>query len=498
MDKIFEQKMKGTVYLPHCPLFVDKFSEEQESCIALPITMGKKQHQKDKLYLTTTEWKETYGGHKDDTGKRMQRALFKRLPITHCSLSLLPFEDPVCSRDGIIFDLTQIIPYLKKYGINPVTGKKMTAKELIHLKFDKDSDGNFRCPVTFRVFTPTSHIVTICQTGNVYSLEAIEELNLKPGHLRDLLTDEPFQRKDIKIEETEEEEADEVNAAHYSQGRVAAGLTSTMMEPITQQKAAVLDADTVKYARVNKNGYVRIITNYGAINLELYCKDVPRACENFIKHCKSGYYNNTKFHRVIRNFMMQGGDPTGTGKGGDSIWGKPFKDEIIRSFSHNQRGILSMANQGTDTNKSQFFITFRSCSYLDGKHSIFGRVVGGTGTLAAIERVETDEGSRPIADVFFLNSEIFVDPFEEAEAAVAKERENIRLAKTNQESEMTVSEPTIAAQIPKPKEYGTGVGKYINLPELVVATKRMADVTEFGIAKKTVKPNQIFGDFSSW
>ncbi|EJW80717.1 hypothetical protein WUBG_08372, partial [Wuchereria bancrofti] len=343
----------------------------------------------------------------------------------------------------------------------------MTAKELIHLKFDKDSDGNFRCPVTFRVFTPTSHIVTICQTGNVYSLEAIEELNLKPGHLRDLLTDEPFQRKDIisssfffffqdpnhlekfnieqfhhvkldlktksqieaekkamedpkfyirrmnnetkeileklakeyvpaKIEETEEEEADEVNAAHYSQGRVAAGLTSTMMEPITQQKAAVLDADTVKYARVNKNGYVRIITNYGAINLELYCKDVPRACENFIKHCKSGYYNNTKFHRVIRNFMMQGGDPTGTGKGGDSIWGKPFKDEIIRSFSHNQRGILSMANQGTDTNKSQFFITFRSCSYLDGKHSIFGRVVGGTGTLAAIERVETDEGSRPI------------------------------------------------------------------------------------------------------
>ncbi|KAK6103553.1 RING-type E3 ubiquitin-protein ligase PPIL2 [Brugia pahangi] len=526
--------------------------------------MGKKQHQKDKLYLTTTEWKETYGGHKDDTGKRMQRALFKRLPITHCSLSLLPFEDPVCSRDGIIFDLTQIVPYLKKYGVNPVTGKKMTAKELIHLKFDKDSDGNFRCPVTFRVFTPTSHIVTICQTGNVYSFEAIEELNLKPGHLRDLLTDEPFQRKDIvtlqdpnhlekfnieqfhhvkldlktksqieaekkamedpkfyirrmnnetkeileklakeyvpsKIEKTEEEEADELNAAHYSQGRVAAGLTSTMMEPITQQKAAVLDADTVKYARVNKNGYVRIITNYGAINLELYCKDVPRACENFIKHCKNGYYNNTKFHRVIRNFMMQGGDPTGTGKGGDSIWGKPFKDEIIRSFSHNQRGILSMANQGTDTNKSQFFITFRSCSYLDGKHSIFGRVVGGTGTLAAIEKVETDEGSRPIADVLFLNSEIFVDPFEEAEAAVAKERENIRLAKTNQENETTVSEPAVATQIPKPKEYGTGVGKYINLPELVAVTKRMADdATEFGIAKKTVKPNQIFGDFSSW
>ncbi|VBB33028.1 unnamed protein product [Acanthocheilonema viteae] len=464
-------------------------------------------------YLTTSEWKETYGGHKDDTGRRMQRALFKRLPITHCSLSLLPFEDPVCSQDGIIFDLTQIIPYLKKYGVNPVTGKKMIAKELIHLKFDKDSDGNFRCPVTFRVFTPTSHIVAICQTGN--DPNHLEKFNIEQFHhvKLDLKTkseieaekkameDPKFyirrmnnETKEIleklakkyvpaKKEEIEEEAADELNAAHYSQGRVAAGLTSTTMEPITHQKAAILDADTVKYARVNKNGYVRIVTNYGAINLELYCKDVPRACENFIKHCKNGYYNNTKFHRIIRNFMMQGGDPTGTGKGGDSIWGKPFKDEIISSLSHNQRGILSMANQGTDTNKSQF--------YLDGKHTIFGRIVGGTGTLNAVEKVETDESNRPIVDVIFLNSEIFVDPFEEAEIAVEKERENIRLTKSNQEIETVASAPTAVIQIPKPKMYGVGVGKYINLPELSAATKRMTnDIAECSIAKKIVKPNQ--------
>uniref|UniRef100_A0A915Q8C6 RING-type E3 ubiquitin-protein ligase PPIL2 n=1 Tax=Setaria digitata TaxID=48799 RepID=A0A915Q8C6_9BILA len=515
--------------------------------------MGKKQHQKDKLYLTTTEWKETYGGHKDDTGRRMQRALFKRLPITHCALSLRPFEDPVCSQDGIIFDLTQIIPYLKRFGVNPVTGKKMTAKELIHLKFDKDSDGesNFRCPVTFRVFTPTSHVVAIRQTGNVYALEAVEELNLKPGHLRDLLTDEQFQRKDIitlqayliylskieaekkamedpkfyirqmnnetkeileklakeyvpaKIEDVEEQTADELNAAHYSQGLVAAGLTSTTMEPVTQQKAAVLDAETVKYKRVKKNGYARIVTNFGAINLELYCKEAPRACENFITHCKNGYYNSTRFHRVIRNFMMQGGDPTGTGKGGDSIWGKPFKDEILPSFSHDQRGVLSMANHGTDTNKSQFFITFRSCNYLDGKHTIFGRVVGGTGTLNTIEKIETDEKNRPIA-------KIFVDPFEEAEVIMEKERENIRLAKANKSGENlaypslkkflgslqreAVSSPaTAVTQIPKPKKYGTGVGKYINLPEVAAVAKRAAnDAVQFCAAKKTVMPNQVF------
>lgn len=92
---------------------------------------------------------------------------------------------------------SHITPYLKKHGINPVTGKKMSAKNLILLKFAKDSEGNFRCPVTYRIFTPTSVVVCIRTTGNVYSMEAIEELNLKRDHLKDLLDDTPFQRKDI-------------------------------------------------------------------------------------------------------------------------------------------------------------------------------------------------------------------------------------------------------------------------------------------------------------
>ncbi|KIH67229.1 hypothetical protein ANCDUO_02439 [Ancylostoma duodenale] len=98
--------------------------------------MGKKQHQKDKLYLTTTKWKEVCG-HIDDTGTRLQRVQFRRLPLNHCSLSLLPVEDTVCTRSGEIFNLTHI-PYLKRNGVNPCTGKKMSSKDLIHLKFDKD------------------------------------------------------------------------------------------------------------------------------------------------------------------------------------------------------------------------------------------------------------------------------------------------------------------------------------------------------------------------
>ncbi|VDD95996.1 unnamed protein product [Enterobius vermicularis] len=541
--------------------------------------MGKKQHQKDKMYLTTKEWKELYGGHKDDTEAQMQRAIFKRLPFTHCAISFLPFENPVCSQDGIIFDLVNIIPFLKRHGINPVTGKKLSSKELIHLNFDKDSQGwclckkvaaslnlkrNYRCPVTFRVFTPTSNIVAIRTTGNVYSLEAVQELNLKANHLKDLLNDQPFQRKDIitlqdpnhlekfniekfhhvkidlktkmeieaekrmmqdpkfyirrmnnemkealdklakeyipKKEEEVEEDADELNAAHYSQGKVAASLTSTAMAPVTKQKAAVLDAETVRYARVKSNGYVRIVTNYGAINLELYCKQTPRACENFITHCKNGYYNNTKFHRIIRNFMMQGGDPTGTGKGGESIWGEPFKDEIIRSLSHDKRGMLSMANRGTDTNQSQFFITFRPCKYLDGKHTIFGHVVGGTDTLNAIEKVDTVEGTdKPIMDVLFMTAEVFVDPFEAAEMEVQKERDAILAKKAEAEAGIfSLFKQGFHAKTPK--TFGTGVGRYLDLSKFNRQKKVANEETDAGSSvpkkKKTTRSELI--DFSSW
>ncbi|PIO66635.1 hypothetical protein TELCIR_11646, partial [Teladorsagia circumcincta] len=156
----------------------------QDACEHLEVTMTNSQHVSpknmenyvdidQKLYLTTTEWKEI-GGHKDDTGTRLQRAQFKRLPLTHCSLSLIPFEDPVCTRSGEIFDLTHIIPYLKKNGVNPCTGKKLSSKDLIHLKFDKDEQGRFRCPVTFRGFTDHTHVVAIATTGNVFSYEAVQ------------------------------------------------------------------------------------------------------------------------------------------------------------------------------------------------------------------------------------------------------------------------------------------------------------------------------------
>merc|ERR1711894_683878 len=119
---------------------------------------------------------------------------------------------------------------------------------------------------------------------------------------------------------------------------------------------------------------------------------------------------------------VQGGDPTGTGEGGESYWKSSFLDDFKPNLSHTGRGILSMANSGPNTNKSQFFITYRSCKHLDGKHTIFGRVVGGAESLSAIENVGTDNKDRPIEDIIIQKVTVFSDPFTKVDEELNNER----------------------------------------------------------------------------
>jgi peptidyl-prolyl cis-trans isomerase-like 2 len=113
-------------------------------------------------------------------------------------------------------------------------------------------------------------------------------------------------------------------------------------------------------------------------------------------------YPRDPFFLAHRNFMIQGGDPTGTGKGGESIWGKPFKDELNSKLVHSGRGVVSMANSGPHSNGSQFFILYKSASHLNFKHTVFGMVVGGLTTLATMEKVPTDDDDRPLVSSVFL------------------------------------------------------------------------------------------------
>lgn len=461
-----------------------------------------------------------------------------------------------------------IVKFVKHFKKNPVTGDDFNSKDLIKLNFanntndDSEEQSRFQCPALFKPFTKNSHVVCIKVTGNVYSYEAVEQLNIKTKNWKDLLNDEPFTRKDIIViqdpsvlekfdisrfhyiknnlkVETKEERAlrldpkqklqkmsietkeilqelestyqereekpsdgnekklDRFNAAYYSTGRVAASLTSTVMEPTNINQADILEDDVVRYERIKKKGYVRLVTNFGALNLELFCDLVPKTCENFLVHCKNGYYTGTRFHRSIRNFIIQGGDPISrsgiskAGRGGNSIWNEKFEDEFKPNLSHNFRGILSMANSGPNTNGSQFFITYRSCKHLDGKHTIFGKLVGGLETLTAMERVEVDKFDYPIEEITIQNAIIFVNPFDEVdEELIEARRQDEKIQK--EKEELTKKKSSLVKKPEKLKVYREGVGKY-----LAKATKTPKDSSE-PPSKKKKDSSYSFNNFKTW
>lgn len=478
--------------------------------------MGKKT---DRGYITMKEWSDEFGGRKAAHGDGIQKGEFKPLAFYCCALSLQPFEDPVATPEGVIFDVTNILPWLKKFKIDPITGKPLTAKDLFPVHFHKNDAGKFHCPITFKEFTDYSHIVAIRPSGHVYSYEAIDELNIKTKNMKDLLTDTPFTKLDIiTIQDPKNMERRNLSNFHYIKtGLKLADDTNDPLNNIQiseshkhlirqlnekhaqqqednkekqkQQEEEDLKAGLYTYVsaeapgftssvqtdskirmdsrlvvkKTDKKGYVRLHTNLGDLNLELHCDLVSKTCENFLGLCERGYYNGTIFHRIIPGFMIQGGDPTGTGKGGESLWGnKSFLDEFSPRLQHSARGILSMANSGKDTNKSQFFITFGACSHLNFKHTVFGKVVGGMDTLIKMEETSTDEHDRPLKEVKILKVTIFVNPYKEDKEEEEKRlKEQMEKDKEDKKLGQWYSNPA-AISLPKPAK--SGVGKYISSP----------------------------------
>ncbi|EAA34523.1 hypothetical protein GE21DRAFT_1044 [Neurospora crassa] len=175
---------------------------------------------------------------------------------------------------------------------------------------------------------------------------------------------------------------------------------------VQNEKPTVLGGPKkVEQKKAAETGTSAVIhTTYGDIHIRLFPDAAPKAVENFVTHAKRGYYNNTIFHRVIRKFMIQGGDPLGDGTGGESIWGKEFEDEFS-SLKHDKPYTVSMANAGPNTNGSQFFITTEKTPWLDNKHTIFGRGVQGLDVIHRIENVKTHK-DKPVEDIKILNIDI--------------------------------------------------------------------------------------------
>ncbi|KAK5117816.1 Peptidyl-prolyl cis-trans isomerase cyp8 [Meristemomyces frigidus] len=517
----------------------------------------------DKLYITHSEWSSdsAFGASAGANARKSNGpdASFKRLPFNFCAVSLQPFEHPVCTGEGTIFDLTNILPWIKKHGTNPVDGQPLKSSELIKLNFLKNDDGEYVDPVTFKIFTNNTHIVALRNTSNVFAYETVERLNIKAKNWKDLVNEKEFTRSDIitlqdpqNIESrdlskfkylqegvstlTPEQEAERAagvkgenlgsaakilkakeaverrraerekqangngslesqalanarkahadvakssrttkpvpyNAAQYTTGATAASFTSTGLTPSTSTDRAIMTDEEymLKPKRVKQKGYARMSTTHGDLNIELYPEFAPKAVWNFIQLAKRGYYKGVAFHRNIKNFMIQGGDPTGTGRGGQSCWGKSFVDEFEGPLTHDGGGVMSMANKGKDTNTSQFFILYRAAAHLNRKHTIFGSVVDGLDTtLKRLESVEVDDKSRPTEECMIEDIVVYVDPFEEflkqrsdKEAEEARAEQLRREGGAEDERTTWTGKRVRADGKVEAEETETGVGKYL-------------------------------------
>ncbi|XP_061118966.1 spliceosome-associated protein CWC27 homolog [Conger conger] len=188
------------------------------------------------------------------------------------------------------------------------------------------------------------------------------------------------------------------------------------------------------------NGKVLLKTSAGDIDIELWSKEAPKACRNFVQLCMEGYYDGTIFHRVVPEFIVQGGDPTGTGTGGESIYGRPFKDEFHSRLRFNRRGLVAMANAGPHDNGSQFFFSLGRADELNNKHTIFGKITGDTVyNMLRLAEVECDADERPLNPHKIRSSEVLYSPFDDI---VPREIKKAKKDKDKEEGKKSQSKAT--------------------------------------------------------
>lgn len=193
----------------------------------------------------------------------------------------------------------------------------------------------------------------------------------------------------------------------FIQTRVEAAQAEAMESQAAAQRSAMAEfEDTAAEWKAKENFNVVLETTQGDVEIELYPSVAPLAVANFVGHIESDYYDGLIFHRVIDGFMIQGGDPLGTGTGGESIWGKNFPDEYSEDVRFDEEGMLAMANSGPMTNGSQFFITTSNPEWLNDKHTIFGKVVEGYDNVKKIEAVETGAQDKPVEDQKIIDARV--------------------------------------------------------------------------------------------
>ncbi|PWY97004.1 hypothetical protein BCV70DRAFT_196300 [Testicularia cyperi] len=603
----------------------------------------------DRPFLSASEHSGVHGAHSASVGKvaaHLQQPASQPVSFDLCALSFQPWSNPVLAgpTSGHVFELTNLVPFIRKYSVHPVTGEPLDLSDITPLRFSRPEAGSqsananetgFQDPVSYKPLGPHSAVVAIRTSGNVYLHETVARLNVRSKHWNDLLDDTPFTKADIVTLQDPETphlrlpesfhhvkhalaltEADkgidtsaQINPAAIgsakslldmrrgnssasadpggnrtttndnhnhktpstavsrnkaggaSTGMTAASFTASSLTPRTAIDRVVLDdqeqitsnsktkpsqkqPSSIPMSMQWHTGYVRLVTNYGPLNIEVFCTVAPRAAYNFLALCSKGRYDGVRFHRNIPGFMIQGGDPTGSGSGGESIFGHDFPDEfsLPRAKKHDQRGLLAMANRGAHTNSSQFYITYReNLGHLDGKHTVFARLVDGGDdqTLKKLEEVPTNNADQPLHRIAIVNALVTFNPFDEyaakkcpsiSSAVADAQGERKRLARLERKRSRQADRTTWLGTLLPPRASLTpsansdlkkltatststststsAVGKYLKstptpTPTTTASSSSSSSQLHQPYPNKKAKPSPSsskggFGDFSSW
>jgi len=351
---------------------------------------------KDRLFVTRTEHEFHFGGKRQFDGEWVPTA---KLPLAHCALTFQPCENPVCAPDGTVFEVLHILPYLKKYGKHPITGEPLDSGQLTTLKFHKNEQGQYYCPVLYEPFTDDTEIACIRTTGNVYSWQAINELNLKQKYFKDLLTGEPFTKNDIIVLHTRnnnlqsatkrQKPVTEKPSAHKDSENRRAFVRETPSLTCTtwSSDSSTKKESTTKSPSLPK-GYCTIVTNHGNLNFELDSETAPKATRFFLLSLQRGCLNGVRlFHdagmNCIRTAELQG-LPGGEDKLTETRLKGHIDPYVEEGLAANK---LLISSKYRLKKTCHFVISCEGSKGLEGNYVIFGTLVGKRETAQALVKV---------------------------------------------------------------------------------------------------------------
>ena len=381
----------------------------------------------DKNYITRSEWSYGFGGGVNAMKNKKPSEKYQKTSFNLCSLSLLPFTHPVCTSDGVVYELENILPYVQKYGKNPLTGNEMSPSDLIRLIYHKNGSNEYFCPITLNTFTDFSHIVANRKTGNVYSYDAhlfvnprgttqwkdpISEDLIKKT---DLITihDPTRSSKTIHLNSNLNDNTD-ISTISNVEIKKLSQISSNPPSSLTKSTVCLIRKDLEIFSSesderlldIKEKGFVTFHTNLGFLQAEIYCDKAPKASYNFLTLCARNEYDNISFCQKGNGVLQH------TPFNCNSIWNRPFKDEALQSLPINSRGFLCLNNTGPNTNTSQFFISLGPCPHLSGKHTVFGKIVKGIEILTKVNSYPCDKKSgKLITPLSVSKIEVIRNPF---------------------------------------------------------------------------------------